>query len=479
MTTRIAYFWGPMSSFAAELVSWLLHNGWTVHVPTKSAFHISLSPLDLRSTVESSCQRVLGLEKRVLAERLVLLDAQEIPKGVHYDILVFCGLPPNPDEPRVSRAPWAADELKTICQRLKSVPAIVVSSLWAGIQQDGVVPEEVEFERRKPHSHYEAICQQYEQKIVGALEACESLWHLVRLPLITGKLGNGFSLGFTGLAPLLERLSSHPGATLEVPYNPDATFWMLPSDVSAKLVGQLIADPTRPRICNLVSTQARLNQEWLPDLAQACDLEGIINSEKDTLSLPGTLKSMLTDNIQVRTRNLFELLGRHHNAPIVMDKEYFKRLVEFGRAASWGHLKKSEEDFSSEAAERYFLKFLPERINANQLKAVASFKGGIVFSIGSLDHSWILSAGGNQAEVKLYDPVNDSPAVRIVIQPHGFARLVENRIAFEYALISKTLRAEGKALESLKALDLFKRFLKDNTFINANGTVPMIKEQKV
>ncbi|HMO22131.1 MAG TPA: hypothetical protein PKC98_14335, partial [Candidatus Melainabacteria bacterium] len=59
-----------------------------------------------------------------------------------YDIIIFAGLPPNFDESRGPRAPWSAAELEEVLRAMKpETEIIVVSSIYAAVQEDGVVPE--------------------------------------------------------------------------------------------------------------------------------------------------------------------------------------------------------------------------------------------------------------------------------------------------------------------------------------------------
>src|SRR5207302_9958220 len=151
-----------------------------------------------------------------------------------YDAFVFCGLPPNFDEQRVSRAPWAAENFQQIIKRFKGTTIFIVSSLWAAAQQDGVVPEEIECERRKPLTQYEAVAQQYENRLLKNLDKDDAQWYLVRLPMMSGSTIDGKLINFTGPLALYERIASAPreGKSLMLSYNPDATMWFLPVDVA-------------------------------------------------------------------------------------------------------------------------------------------------------------------------------------------------------------------------------------------------------
>ncbi len=473
MSTKTAYVWGPISNFAANLAFSMLENGWTVHLACKSALQISMSPLDLPSSAQSCIEKAAGgAEKlKLYSEKLSYLDADEPQKGTTYDIIVFMGLPSNFDEARVSRSPWAADELATITGKLKGVPVIIVSSLWGGLQEDGVVPEEIEFDRRKPHSHFEGVCQQYESRVLKSISSKDGKWHLVRLPIILGSSVDGRSVNFSGLYKMLQELflakaqqvDGKALKSLELSYNPDATFWMLPCDLAANLMVKLLEDNSRPVICNFVSTQSTLNQEWMQDLARALELDSIHSSDKDTLNIPSTLRSMLTDNMQVKTRNLFEVLGRYHHAPMVINSDYFARIINYAQQNNWGQMKAAtpEIPFSIEKAREYFEEFLPNNLDQKMAKALGSFKGGLAFQIVDQEAArWILSSRDGKINARIFNPDNDKPKAVFLINSSAFTKLVSGKLMFEQALLTRSLQANGNPIDCLKACDFFRRFLR-------------------
>ncbi len=398
MTQKTAYLWGPLSSFSGPLAALLLQKGWQVHVPTKSALNLfTLAPLDLSSSAQCSLERALGGHEQLktFQERLRLLEGAEPAKGTTYDVVIFCGLPPNFDEARAPRAPWAAAELLPVAKMLRGVPIFIVSSLWGGVQPDGVVPEELEFERRKPQSHWEGVCQQYETRVLKDLAHCESSTHLIRLPIISGAGRDGRAFNFSGLLSMLHELSEKQATlgrvgsdrqtgTLKLRYNPDATLWFLPVDTAIHLFWRILEDGSRPRICNLVSTETTLNREWIDCAARALGYQEVESVESDTFALPGILKKMLADNILVKTRNLFEVTGRYHIYPTKLDQSYFEQLLTAARADNWGKPLPEEEslpEFSHEIAEEYFERFLPANLSASELKNFTGRGTTIAFQI--------------------------------------------------------------------------------------------------
>jgi hypothetical protein len=473
MSSKTAYVWGPISNFSAALIVALLENGWNLHIACKSALQISLSPLDLASSAQNNVEKAAGGADKVkqFSDNLTFLESDEPQRGTTYDIIIFNGLPTNYDEARVSRAPWAADELIQLRQKLKSVPMLIVSSLWGGVQNDGVVPEEIEFERRKPRSHFEGVCQQYEKGVLKAVSNGDGKWHFVRLPLILGNYSDGRTVSFTGLYKLLQSLSlvqlqqgalAEHQASTELSYNPDATFWMLPCDWAANLVAKIVDDMLRPVICNVVSTQSTLNQEWIQELASAFPLE-IVHAEKDSLNLPSTLRSMLNDNIQVKTRNLFEVLGRYHQSPMVITSEYFGKILQYAALNNWGQVRQAppELPFSKEQARNFFQTYLPAKVDHKMIKTLAKFHGGIAFKIANEgDCSWLISEQQGTLTVSSFISTSEKPAVTFTIQPTSFPKLCSGKMLFEQALLTRALHVSGNPIESIKGCDFLRKLLK-------------------
>ena len=357
MTNKTIYIWGTVSTFTAPLAAWLLAKGWHVHIACKSALNVfSLSPLDLPASARDALEAVLGGRNQFKAfqDKLKFLENGETVRDTTYDALIFCGLPPNFDDARVPRAAWAASELPTIAKSMKGVPVFMISSLWGGIQSDGVVPEDLEFERRKPLHHWERVCQNYELKLIHGLAKIESNWFFIRLPLLTASTADGYSFSFSGLANLFASLDPQSqigpfdssiksqskiiaGQSVSLAHQPDATLWFMPVDSAVYLFWRFLEDNFRPRICNLVSTQATLNREWLHYLAPALNLKEIVaTNHRDGLNLPLILRKLLLDNVQVKTRNLFEVVGRYQLRPDKIDQNYFVKVIEAGRRKNWG-----------------------------------------------------------------------------------------------------------------------------------------------
>lgn len=479
MNTKTAYVWGPISNFSGYFMSLLLEKGWHLHVASKSALQVSLSPLDLASTAQHNIEKAAGgAEKlKLFRDRLVFLDNDEPLRGTTYDIILFMGLPSNFDEPRASRAPWAAEELARITQRLKDVPVLIVSSLWGGIQPDGAVPEEIEFDRRKPLSHFEGVCQQYEMRVLKAICKSGCKWHLLRLPLILGSSLDGRTVNFSGPYKLFEELQqakcqlgerNNGRPALELNYNPHATLWMLPCDWAANVALELVEDGSRPVICNIVSTQATLNQEWMHELGEVIGVNIAHTSEKDNLSLPATLRSLLTDNIQVKTRNLFEVLGRHQQAPMVLTRDYFEGILFYALERNWGHPRPAvpETPFSPDKARAFFEEFLPANLDPKMLKTLAGFNGGLAFQIDEQDECrWLLRCADGRAHVQALDTESDRPQVSFRLSAPSFGKLAAGKMMFETALVSRALQVSGGyPIQSLIACDFFRRFLRLHHF---------------
>ena len=480
MTYKTAYIWGPVSSFSGQLAAFLAQKGWHVHVATKGAFHVSLSPLDLRSSAQDSLAKAFPDHERfkIFEDRIRFVDVNEVSRSTKYDAFIFCGLPPNFDEVRVSRAPWAAEEFPQIAKRLKGVPVFIVSSLWGAIQNDGVVPEDMECERRKPHTPYEIVAQQYEARLLKNLGSDESPWYLVRLPMMSGSASDGHMLNFSGPLTLVERLDSlterqgKKKKPLELSYNPDEMFWFLPVDVAVHLFWRLLEDEQRPRICNLVSTQATLNQEWLQHLAKALGCSKATNVESDRYNLPVMLKKALHDSVQVKTRGLFEVMGRYQQVPTSTDHDYFERVLAFGRSAHWGQMQpsngKHELEFSEELASQYFTEFLPGEVDSKTIGAISHDGAGIGIKIAEFEHlDWVLNAENGHVTIKAAKEQDKAPGVRFCFTGKGILRLIQRKVTLERALVMREARVEGHPLEILKSCSFFKKLFREHPFETA------------
>jgi hypothetical protein len=478
MTAKRAYIWGPISSFSGPLIASLLHKGWHVHLPVKSALHFALSPLDLRSYAQASLEQALGGRDQYKAfqDRLRFLDTSETIKGITYDALIFCGLPPNFDESRVSRASWAVSDFMNIAKKHRGTPVFITSSLWGAIQKDGVVPEEIECERRKAKSQYEGVCQLYENKLLKGLSEQESIWYLMRLPLICGSTKNGETISFSGLYKLFENITNQThinnSSTLKLNYNPDSTLWFLPVDVATHVFWQWLEDYNRPRICNLVSTQATLNQEWLQQLAKAIGLDSVSESQEDIYTVPKDLRSMLNDNILVKTRGLFEVMGRYQQPPTILDEKYFSRLITYAKTKNWGKVWPANTKESLETIEQmacdYFQNFLPQHIDASIFEHSIGNLGALSFYLdNNSDFSWSFKLVGNIVVCsKEITGSSVSKIIRFKMTSRTAADLIRKKISLERALLLQQLQVEGNPGIVFKALALWKQILQDHPYPN-------------
>jgi hypothetical protein len=485
MSHKTAYLWGPLSSFSAPLAAWLLNKGWHIHIATKSSLNLlTLSSLELASAAHDLLVDALGgLERfRMFQDRVRFLDQSEPPRDAKYDAVIFCGLPPNFDEPRVPRAPWAVSELPKIAKVLKGVPIFVVSSLWGAIQKDRVVPEELEFERRKATSHWERICQRYEQRMIDALSNIESNWYFVRVPMLAGATTNGAPFNFTGPSTVFRELDpqSRKGAAdseqlvngsnkifeLDLAYNPDSIFWFLPVDVAVYMFWRFLEDEVRPRICNLVSTQATLNREWINHFAQALGFAEVVQTERDSLNLPSVLRKLLVEDIQVRTRNLFELSSRYQLTPVKLDAAYFEKIIHEGRKKRWGLSAKPESHlltFSQRLANYYFEHFVPARFADKILQRAAARGSAIGFVLkDERDLGWVLKIGDGSLIVERMMPGARPPQICFSLTGQTMIKLIASRIPLSRALLLREVEVKGPWLDVLRVSQILQKFLKQH-----------------
>jgi hypothetical protein len=484
MSQKVAYILGPVTSFNGALAAHMARKGWQVHFACKSSLNLlSLSPLDLRTQAQTLLEAALGQKEdsKFFKERLKLVDPGEALKNTKYDAIIFGALPPNFDEARAPRAPWSGADFKSIVKAFRGVPVFIVSSLWGGVQKDGVVPEELEFTRRKALTNWESTCQQYEQRMLESLSGSESPWYLLRLPLLSGDTDSGDTVRFSGIYSLVHELveetakpffksaaSNGTGApSVKLAYNPDSTLWYLPVDMAVDTVLRFIEDEARPRICNLVSTQTTLNREWLSHLAEALGIKDINCAEQDSLNIPNTLRKLLLDDVQVKTRNLYEVAGRYHLLPVRLDRDYFEKLIDCGRKHNWGEVVPTTVeppvlDYSEQMAHYYFEKFLPKRIEQGALKD-SKLTGTVAFHLRAANiHGWLLKCHDGISEISPYDPSLDKPDICLHFSGMTLSKLVQNKMLLHRAVLMREVEAEGNLLKLWRLTSIIDKFLKEN-----------------
>lgn len=490
MTQKLAYFWGPISSFSGPLAALLVKKGWHLHIATKSSLNLlSLVPLDLASSALDSLEQAFGGHDkfRAFQERIKFIDESELNRATKYDAVIFCGLPANFDEPRTPRAHWAAGRLPAIAKALKGTPIFLVSSLWGGVQLDRVVPEEFEFTRRKPQTQWEGVCQHYEQKLLDGLSDTESPWYLVRMPMISGTDTTGEMLNFSGLSSLFramndagERLAAMGEKRIRLNYNPDSALPILPADIASYMLWRYIEDENRPRICNLVATSTTLNQEWAMYLGRAAGIDEVVRSESDELSLPGTLRKLLLDDVQVKTRNLFEVAGRYQLPAVRMDQEYFEKVLRAGRQKRWGQPEPRESKilgFSERLAKYYFEQFVPSHFDEALLKKATTGGTTIGFVLKGRDRlGWVLKApnGASSPIVERLHPTDERPRVCFRFTGNTMTQLIQSKLPLSRALLMREVEVEGPLLQALKVTNVIEQFLREhpldaNQFASVEG----------
>lgn len=470
MHIKTAYVWGPISNFSSFFINRLLEEGWQVHVACKAALQLDFSTLDLASAARYKIEEANDITGKLSSsqERLVFLESDEPRPGTRYDAVLFMGLPANFDDARVPRAASTAAELPRIAKELDGDTLVFIfSSLWGGIRNDGVVPEELEFKRRNPESRFEKFCQEYEYGVLKAINKTNLKWHLVRLPMMLGGIADGRTVTFTGLYKLLQELHRAQASgdpVLKLNYNPGASFWMLPCDCAAQVVFRMISDSACPVISNVISTQSTINKKWVQNLAKALRFLSIENAENDALALPATLREMLKQSIQVKSHDLFV---RYQQRAPAFTSDYFVRILQFAVAHNWGKVpvRPKESSFSAEKARNYFESFLPEKIDRKLAESLAEFDGGMAFQIvGQQDCRWLLIAENGKAIVQRLGSSVHSPQVTFVINPESFGQLVAARINPAKMLKSRALQLSGDFLHCANAFGFFYGFLSKHPF---------------
>lgn len=491
-----ALLWGPVSSFTGPLTAWLTKKGWMVDIACKSSLNLlSLSPLDLKSAarglLESSYQS--RNKAKAFNDKYRFVEQTEVLKKMDYDIIIFAGLPPNFDESRGPRAPWSAAELEEVLRAMKpETEIIVVSSIYAAVQEDGVVPEIAEFDRRKSLTSWENICQQYESKLVEILNGKEVNWSLLRLPLICGSTEDGKTIKNNGLHTLFQSIKDHndfikeaarsgeDSRSLRLNYAPDATLWFMPIDLAVYSFWRYLEDKERPKILNMVPTNPSLNREWLAHLASVLEIEEVVSSTEQDLEISNTVTKLLTDNIQVTTRNLFEAAGRYHIPPVKIDSAYFGKVLD---AVIPEKILTSDENQSQKEKQNekqknrmvnvekltklYFEEFLPTVLNTDSFldKAIARGKE-IGFNIKEVgEEIWVLKStdGTSIAEKAKVSEQAKKPSICFKLSVSTLLKLLEKKLPLHRALLFREVEVAGNPLKVVKVVRLVEKSFNENT----------------
>lgn len=480
MAQKTAYIWGPISSFTGPLVAWLVKKGWHTHIACKSSLNLlSLSPLDLRSSVQAELDTSFGGhgKAKVFQDKIKIVEQGEFPKGTTYDAVIFSGMPPNFDESRAPRAPWSAAELKDVLKGTKSAPLYIISSLYGGVQQDGVVPEEANFTRRKPQTTWESTCQQYEMRLVEKLKSWGFPWYLVRMPMLAGATDDGFALNYTGIYPMLKELANkadeinqmqRENKEIKMRFHPNSFLWLMPVDTAVYMFWRFLEDEQRTSILNIIPTNPLLNSELLGYVGKSLGVT-IRDDDEDRLTLPPVLRKLLTDNVQVKNRNLFEVAGRYHIPPVQMDERYFSKSINAARGKHFGgHATEERRDeivnYNDRIARFYFEEFIPEWLNCGSLLDKAMSQGRSIgfFIKEASDLRWYLKRDEGQIVLRRHEPSDERPDITFKLTGKGLISLIQSKIPLHRALMLRLVEVEGPILETLKVTNLVERFWKEN-----------------
>ncbi|HNB25259.1 MAG TPA: SCP2 sterol-binding domain-containing protein, partial [Candidatus Melainabacteria bacterium] len=309
----------------------------------------------------------------------------------------------------------------------------------------------------------------------------EAPWYLIRLPLISPDSQSADFVNYSGPLTLIRELAmfhkyhesknnsgnNRENGDLKVSYNPDYTLWFSPSDQVVNTFCRYLEDESRPRVLNLVSTEATLNREWLTALASEMGFNAVVESEKDSLNLPGVLRKMLHDNLQVKTRNLFEVAGRYGIPRARIDNQYFQHVAEKAALSGWGVPQDKEKrklfKFTERLAAYYFEEFIPLHFDEGLLKRATSNGTTIGFIIKDADGlGWILRARKGKAVVERFDPEDERPRICFHLTSKTMSQMIQSKLPMHRALLLREIEVEGPLLHALKVANTIEQFLKEH-----------------
>ena len=233
----------------------------------------------------------------------------------------------------------------------------------------------------------------------------------------------------------------------------------------------------------MVSTQQTLNQEWLHYVAQAAGINEITASEGDDLNIPGTLRKMLSDSVQIKTRNLFEVAGRYQLPPVRLDQNYFEKIFRYGRQKQWGSALLTNPRFwiLQRLAQYYFEEFVPAHFTEALLKKVTVGGAKVGFVLKGPDRlGWILrspsEAGG--VIVEKLKPEDPGPDVCFRFSGKTMTQLIQCKLPLHRALLLREVEVEGSLLQALKLTNVVEQFLHDNP-MDADSFAPPCKHSLI
>ncbi len=341
--------WGPLTSFSSPVAINLAKSGFEVNFTAKSFLDL-LTPLNLKTGLKTALKQSFleNVQDENFDECIKIIEPNSINSNSNYIAVIFCGLPPHYDEAKLPRATWAVKEFCKFQNLFKQVPVYFISSIWSAIQQDDeTVLEDINYPKRKPLTAFEAVCQSYEDEIIK--ENKFNNWYLIRIPLILGDTVKGQTTNFSGLYPLIKQIQqlknngnqssivSHlDNDILNLNYNPHACLNWLPADFLSFLIVNYISDSLAPKICNLVPTKALLNEEWVNNLAHSIGFSKVVKSEYDSLEINSTVRKFLNENVQIKMRNLYEVIGRYKPNQNALDENYFHKVLTYADKSNWG-----------------------------------------------------------------------------------------------------------------------------------------------
>jgi hypothetical protein len=245
-----------------------------------------------------------------------------------------------------------------------------------------------------------------------------------------------------------------------------------------------LEDELRPRICNMVSTQATLNREWMHYLSSALKLNEITPSEHDTLNLPSIMRKMLLDDVQIKTRNLFEVAGRYHLPPLRLDEDYFQKVLARGIEGRWGgpNVAKGKQSIGlpDRLTQYYFEEFVPSKFEEDDnLKKALTPGSSVGFLLkGANGLGWVVTANNGGGHVEKFDPSGTRPEICFHFSGRTMTQLIQSKLPLHRAVLLREVQVEGPLLQALKVTKIIEQFLKDHP-IDSGELSALATEQTV
>lgn len=225
---------------------------------------------------------------------------------------------------------------------------------------------------------------------------------IARPSILTGDSRTGGALTLQGVfsfLKLFDGLSGRPKTrALRFEANPDATVNLLPVDIAAGCIADLLGERWTRRVRNICTSQPPLFSELTALWESMFDMQ-VCLVPQGSLRKTGTgLEHSIQNAVQQYLPYLFGEPVFEVSRPMqipALDRAYFERMLTFGRNANWGKRRPARQEAKDDFASRYFQNFLPEKIGRLLVEDIRQLDADLSIQFGPApDEAWSISIRG-------------------------------------------------------------------------------------